>query len=257
MAVRRLRESVANHNWFMVAVDFAVLVAGVFLGIQASNWNQARIDDRDARKNRAMLIDDLRANQTNLATRKRYYSWVRDEGLKTLTALGHPREQLGPRFLVDAYQATQILPWSLKQNTYQQLIASGHFAQLGDASLRDEISNYYVGADVTGVNLATVMPYRDTVRRAMPYAVQNKIRNDCGEKIGENARGEPIMVLPGDCSIGLDRAALQTAIAKVLDAPGLGSDLNRQLVDLDQKLISVDVIARRAAKLERRLRGLP
>src|SRR4051812_9792989 len=106
MAVRTLRENVADHNWFAVAVDLAILVTGVFLGIQASNWNQARLDKRGASENRAMLIDDLRANRTNLATRKRYYTWVRNEALKTLAALARPRDQLDAQFLVDSYQAT-------------------------------------------------------------------------------------------------------------------------------------------------------
>jgi hypothetical protein len=64
------------------------------------------------------------------------------------------------------------------------------------------------------------------------------------------------MLLPDECSISLPPAELHEAIASVRDVPGLALDLNRQLVDLDQKLISVDVIARRAAKLESRLRSL-
>jgi hypothetical protein len=126
--------------------------------------------------------------------------------------------------------------------------------ELGDARLRDKISNYYVGAEVTGINLASVMPYRDILRRAMPYAAQNEIRTVCGEKIGEDSRGEAIMVLPENCSVRLDPAALRRAIHQVRDTPGLSLDLNRQLVDLDQKLVSVDVIMRRAADLERTLR---
>ena len=44
MVVRRIREHVATHNWFAVSVDLLIVVAGVFLGIQASNWNEARIE---------------------------------------------------------------------------------------------------------------------------------------------------------------------------------------------------------------------
>jgi len=39
----------------------------------------------------------------------------------------------------------------------------------------------------------------------------------------------------------------------VHDMPGIRLDLNRQLVDLDQKLLSVDVISRRAARLQQTL----
>jgi len=44
MVVRRFRDHVAEHNWFAVAVDFLIVVAGVFVGIQASNWNQERVN---------------------------------------------------------------------------------------------------------------------------------------------------------------------------------------------------------------------
>jgi len=252
MVLRRFRGHVAEHNWFAVAIDFLVVVAGVFVGLQASNWNQARLDRAQGRQYRAMLVDDLRANLKNLALRKRYYSWVRSEALKTLAALDRPESALDSQFLVDAYQGTQILPWSLKRNTYDQIIAGGKIAELGDAGLQDKVSNYYVGSEVTGDNLATIMPYRDILRRAMPYVAQNQIRTVCGEKIGENSRGEAVMVLPENCSIRLDPTTLQ-AIHQVRDTPGLALDLNRQLVDLDQKLVSVDLIMRRAADLQRTL----
>ena len=71
MILRRVREHVTSHNWFAVAVDFAIVVIGVFVGIQASNWNQARAERAQAREYRAMLLNDLDANLENLATRKR------------------------------------------------------------------------------------------------------------------------------------------------------------------------------------------
>ena len=44
------------------------------------------------------------------------------------------------------------------------------------------------------------------------------------------------------------------AVAQVHDWPGLALDLNRQLVDLDQKLLSVDAIGQRAKALKAALR---
>jgi hypothetical protein len=251
--IRRIREHAAHYNWFAVVIDLLIVVIGVFFGMQVNNWNQARLDRRQAHEYREMLIDDLQTNQKNLALRKRYYQWVRREALKTLAAMAEPPSALGEQFLLDSYQASQILPWSLKRSTYDQIIAAGDIGHLGDAALRDQISNYYVGADTTGANLATVMQYHETLRRAMPYAAQLEIRTDCGEKIGENARGEPEMTLPEQCRIRLDPAIVRQAVEQVRDMPGLSLDLNRELVDLDQKLVSVDGIARRARSLEHAL----
>jgi hypothetical protein len=251
MILRRIREHVAELNWFAVTVDFVIVVIGVFVGIQASNWNQARTERQQARDYRAMLQRDLDENLENLATRKRYYNWVRSEALATLADLKHPSSELDEQFLLHAYQATQIQPWALKRNTYDEILSVGAMASLGDPLLRDKISNYYVTSDITGSNISAIQPYRDIVRRIMPYSVQQAIRARCNERIVQNSRGSVDIILPtGRCSLGLEEATVRSAVVQVHDWPDLALDLNRQLVDMDQKLVSVDSITRRAKLLK-------
>lgn len=251
MVLRRISEQAVHHNWFAVAIDFLIVAIGVYLGIQASNWNQARETRAQAREYRAMLQSDLDANLENLATRRRYYGWVRNEALATLADLDRPSAALDQQFLVDAYQATQIQPWALKRNTYDEILSVGAMASLGDPLLRDKIANYYVTSDVTGANIAVIPPYRDIVRRVMPYAVQQAVRARCNERLVQNSRGSVDIILPtGMCELGLDSDTVRRAVIQVHDWPGLALDLNRQLVDLDQKLVSVDAIYRRATALK-------
>ena len=44
MILRRLSQSLKEQNWAAIVIEFVLLVAGVFLGIQVSNWNQARTE---------------------------------------------------------------------------------------------------------------------------------------------------------------------------------------------------------------------
>lgn len=44
MILRRLSQSLKEQNWTAIWIEFILLVTGVFLGIQVSNWNQARAD---------------------------------------------------------------------------------------------------------------------------------------------------------------------------------------------------------------------
>ncbi len=44
MILRRMIEHVKAQNWTAVALDFVIVVMGVFIGIQVSNWNAARAD---------------------------------------------------------------------------------------------------------------------------------------------------------------------------------------------------------------------
>lgn len=42
MILRRVIAHVKAQNWFAVAIDFVIVVLGVFIGIQVANWNAAR-----------------------------------------------------------------------------------------------------------------------------------------------------------------------------------------------------------------------
>ncbi|CAN5323481.1 hypothetical protein BH11PSE14_BH11PSE14_05760 [soil metagenome] len=44
MILRRLSQSLKEQNWTAIAIELAVVVLGVFIGLQASNWNEARAD---------------------------------------------------------------------------------------------------------------------------------------------------------------------------------------------------------------------
>jgi hypothetical protein len=249
MVLRRIREHVGHHNWFAVTIDLSIVVIGVFFGTQASNWNQARLERQQAREYRSMLRGDLATNLSTLTDRKKYYGWVRAEGLAALAALDRPSSELGEQFLIDAYQASQMQPWALKRNTYDQILSTGALVTLGSPLLRDEVANYYVGAEITGTNISALPPYREILRRVMPYRVQRSIRSRCPEKVVQYSNGAPRIILPAACTLGLDQATVRHAVEQVHDWPGLALDLNRQLVDLDQKLLSVDTISERAVKV--------
>jgi len=58
MILRRLAQSIRRQDWFTVALEVVIVVLGVFIGIQVSNWNQDRLDDQ----RRAQIIDALVTN---------------------------------------------------------------------------------------------------------------------------------------------------------------------------------------------------
>ncbi len=47
MRLRRISHHVKDQNWFAVALDFFIVVAGVYIGIQLGNWNEARNDRQE------------------------------------------------------------------------------------------------------------------------------------------------------------------------------------------------------------------
>ncbi len=61
MILRRIAEHVKAQNWFAVALDFLIVVIGVFIGIQVSNWNAARAERVDERELLGRLHEETRA----------------------------------------------------------------------------------------------------------------------------------------------------------------------------------------------------
>lgn len=59
MLLRRITEHVKAQNWTAVALDFVIVVVGVFIGIQVANWNEVREDKSDRTAYLERLAGDL------------------------------------------------------------------------------------------------------------------------------------------------------------------------------------------------------
>jgi len=56
---QRFLQHFAGQNWFAVSVELIVVVVGVFVGIQAANWNEARLEAVRKQQIVAALIADI------------------------------------------------------------------------------------------------------------------------------------------------------------------------------------------------------
>jgi len=249
MLARRLRRDAAKFNWFAVTIDLTVLVLGVFLGLQVSNWNEDRIERRQERSFRSQLIEDLRANEEDLREWHGEYKQVRDHALEALKVLEDPAQPGDQQFIINAHRATQILPRTLTRSTYEELIASGALNMLGSAGMRRQVKAYYEGLDNAEVTLRTTLPYREHLQKVMPYGAQRQVRMDCLGGSGITPAGEQMRTTPQPCRIDLNSESLNNAVAQVRQAPGLSADLTRHLIDLDLKLDLITLLNLRAQRL--------
>jgi len=255
MILRRIREHVTAHNWFAVGIDLAIVVLGVFLGTQVSNWNAERLAHEAGDTYRARIVRDVETNRDDMQARSVYYRQVRDFGLRMLSDLDGSARLSDQAFLIAAYQATQIYPRPMNRATYDEVLAIGALNTLGDIETRDRISNHYVHVETSELTFRNVPQYREIIRRTMPYRVQEAIRTNCAETLDFNGGGLGRMTLPGECDLGLSAAELSRAAARVRATPGLELDLTRLLADIDQKLIQAGRAEERAAELAADLRA--
>jgi hypothetical protein len=247
--VRRFRDHVTEHNWFAVAIDVAIVVLGVFLGMQANNWNAGRLDRQRGEQYRRALVNDLAANEEDFRQRIVYYRQVHDAGYAALQDLRRPRSADPVGFLTEAFKGTNILPRSTRRATYQQVLSAGAMESLGDESIRRKIISYYSSLDMTDALTATFPPYRDRLRSIMPYEMQRSILVDCPEIDREDAQGRPDVYLNASCRPKLDPNEAASAAAQVRATPDIQLELTRSLVDDDQRTLQFQSMQRNAAEL--------
>ena len=248
MVIRRIYHHAVSYNWFAVFIDLLIVVAGVFLGTQANNWNQARIERSDAAEYRREIIEDLKSNEGDLASRKAYYGAARAHAIAALATLQSPAAPRGERFLIDVYQASQVWLRPLVRTGYDEMVGAGLSRSIGGKDTRSRLTAYYTQIKQFEINVLGTTPFRERVRRALPYAVQSAIRTKCGDRITELPDGEQVATLPDRCSAALSQSAVADAVRKV-EAAELAEDLTRHIAEMDQKLAGYDRYVRQAHDL--------
>jgi hypothetical protein len=254
MAIRRFREHVARQDWFAVLIDVGIVVLGVFLGIQASNWNEGRKTRALGADFRQQILSDLDNNITDLASRRAYYSAVRDRSLATLAEIGSAS---GPpddtRLVLDAYQASEVFNRQIVRGAYDEMAASGLGPDVGELAVRAKMNSYYTAILAADRTFLATTDYRDRVRRLIPSAVQQYIRANCGDLIRQHPNGLRTATLRPDCPMGVTPELIRTAAVRLRSDAALEGDLNRHIADLDQKILLFNGIGRLASDLRRSL----
>jgi hypothetical protein len=62
MILRRFAEALKQQNWTSICIEFVLLVAGVFLGIQVANWNESRLERAVERQSLLLLLKEVEQN---------------------------------------------------------------------------------------------------------------------------------------------------------------------------------------------------
>ncbi len=143
MILRRITEHVKAQNWFAVGLDFLIVVVGVFVGLQVSNWNEARNAAVAEAQLIVRLAEELEVLEVELAQdSERYASAV----LGTRTVLTALRAGAAPaddeEFRRSLWRANNYPEIPSLSATYSELLASGGLARISNRDLRAALIRY-------------------------------------------------------------------------------------------------------------------
>lgn len=145
MLLRRLMTHLKDQNWFAVGLDVLVVIVGIFLGLQVSNWN-------DSRKERDQELAYLLRLKTDLEMDYQNYEFglqLTDERIEQIRLLEHAinnpelaRNQPG-QFIGSVERSTWASSLPVEARTWEELTSSGSTLLISDVALRSGLSDYY------------------------------------------------------------------------------------------------------------------
>ena len=175
--LRRVIEHVKDQNWFAVGIDFAIVVIGVFVGIQVSNWNESM--SMKARETELLteLQSEIERSITLSAQKADAISEVVAAGRRSLAFL-ESKQSCGDDcwpILLDFYHASQWQLIDVNRSTYDEMRRQG---LPRSREVIDAVEGYL--SQNKTLSVTNVMPaYRSRVRQLVPAVAQGYYWENC------------------------------------------------------------------------------
>jgi hypothetical protein len=160
MLLRSITKHVKNQNWFAVFLDFFIVVAGILIAFQITNWNEGRSAVKTEHRLIERLTNDLSGmqvaflNNDEIAMRT-HKGWM--DAFRALERCKSNREHKEAiDFSLSQYQTSRTIP--IQRSAFDEMQATGAFSRLADIGLKNEIVTLYSNmegestSDVSGRN---------------------------------------------------------------------------------------------------------
>ena len=142
---QRLASAFRERDWTAVVIEILIVVIGVFLGLEAANWNQARQDRQQERRYYAQIVVDLRRDLQGLGIAERR-SRLNDRAAENVLAAINadiPAGMSASDFAKDVHYAGFLYLPAASRRTYDELISTGNLGLLRNAAAKEAIVAYY------------------------------------------------------------------------------------------------------------------
>lgn len=217
MLLRRITQHVRDQNWFAVGVDFVIVVIGVFVGIQVSNWNEARAFKARETELLVELENEIERAIQLTAQKSVAIGEVVAAGRRSLDFLETqaPCENNCWSVLVDFYHASQWQLIDVNRSTYDEMRRQG---LPRSRAIIDAVEGYLSQNETLAVT-NTMPAYRNRVRQLIPVRTQGFYWENCYSLDD----GAETYVL--DCPNGLSEEDAGKIIERIRSTPEVESYL--------------------------------
>ncbi len=238
MKFRRIAEHLKHLHWTTIAIDLVIVVVGVFIGMQASNWNQDRAANQQSTAFTARLKADLREEDWGYQLLIAYNHEVLANANQVVDALDGSVPLSDEALLVSAYRATQYKQRVRRRSTYDEMISTGTIGLIHDQSLRDTAMRLYNIPTIENIAREGMQSrYREAFRMSLPNGVQRALGTHCGDhyiRPGDYAVIHGVLDYP--CRTGLSEQAIVESANALRSNRDLVPYLRLRIADIETRL---------------------
>lgn len=183
MPLSSLAARLRNLHWTSITVELLIVVLGVFIGIEVSNWNEARVTDQQAAVFAERLRADLREEYWGYQLLVVYNQEVLKYANQAVEELTAKTPGTDEALLISAYRATQYKQRLRRRSTYDELISTGAIGLIRDQAMRDTAMRLYnVPTFENLIREGMLSRYREAFRMTVPNDVQRALARNCGDR---------------------------------------------------------------------------
>ena len=241
MNLRRIMEHVRKLEWRAIGIELIIVIVGVFIGMQVSNWNV----EREARQTGAMFAERLKADLREEAW---YYQlqieYSRDvlaNAERAVDALSGRLNDSNEALLISAYRATQYKQKARRRATYDELVSTGTLGLISSQTLRNTALQVYNFPTLDNVAREGMQSrYREAFRMTLPNDVQRALGRNCGDRFVRAGDYEGLGdLIDYPCQTGLSTDVIEDAVKRLRANEALIPLLRLRIADLETRLVDL------------------
>ncbi|MEO1135092.1 MAG: hypothetical protein AAFW68_00600 [Pseudomonadota bacterium] len=180
MLLRRVIEHVKAQNWTAVALDFVIVVVGVFIGIQVANWNEARVDRIEERR----ILERLHDQLANAESVQRALAEYTGESLAALSSAREILFDLSDRKTLTPLECEAIGASYVIATTgpnlpmLEELGVTGGLALIRDEAVVSAVANLALFSKAEAALIADTQPTRIALATQFPDLLTVELKPD-------------------------------------------------------------------------------
>jgi len=215
MLLRSITKHVKEQNWFAVSIDFFIVVVGVFIGLQVSNWNDSKIESQRADVYSERLLKELLIEREYSKSLLQYYHQTHQAGIDEYNGLVGRSDDSSESILINAYRASQYNWYERRRTVFDEIVSTGSLNLIKNDVLRNTAGQMY------STPLFSILQeegqnseYRKGFREIIEPHVHNDLLIKCGDLEYEGKMGGQSLVTLGyDCKLTVSTRDIESSIS--------------------------------------------